>query len=260
MKKELLFVFLVSVIIFSSIGIHAATTGLVPPINPGHNSTQVFISVGNGYITLQDAVDNGYFVNRNSSVITRTLLPVSSPYHLASQILINVTSGGNIYTMTLQQAADNRVFVSGATRSYQTTLSAGGEYYYNINVNTLSGIVDLRNAINNNLISSILPPFCQGKPVGTSCGANLACDGGGNCLGWAGLGCAQCPFGSQLYTPSCPGRPLVCPQSYNYCVNPYNPGSVSAECSYLGDCPGSCPGRQVFCPPCTFNVNWVMVP
>jgi hypothetical protein len=250
------FYVLVAIVIFAAIavGVYAATTGLVAPINPGHNSTQVFIPVGNGkYITLQNAIDSGYLAGINSSAVNTTLLPPSSPYHLASQILITVNS----FVMTLQDAINNKVFISGATKSYNTTLPAGGEYFYNINVNTTGGVMTLQNAIINNKIASTA---CFNQPLGTSCGTNLACDGSGHCLGWSGTGCGQCPFGAAVYTPYCdPRARLICPTGYNYCTNTYNPSSVSAECSYLGSCGIDC-GRGIICPQCTINTTWTMVP
>ncbi len=147
-----IFYVLIAIIIFAAIGatVYAATTGLISPQNPGHNSSQVFISVGSGkYVTLQNAIDSGYSIGANASPIATTLLPVSTPYHLASQILVNI--GG--YTMTLQEAIIYGVLGGGATASYTTILPPGGEYASNINVNTISGVTDFQSAVANSLLS-----------------------------------------------------------------------------------------------------------
>ncbi len=233
MKKELLLVILLA-IVFSSVGVHAVTTGLVSPANPGHNSSQVFLSVGGGkYITLQNAIDNGFFIAANTSLIPTTLLPVSSPYEFASQIII--TLGG--YNVTLQDAVNYQLFATPAnSQSYaKSSIPAGGEYASKINVNTTSSIKTLQYTIDNNLLSSIPPILscptgytcpsgfgigsacyptsggslgcagtinsnraCASFSIGYTCGGvyTKGCDGSGRCVGYSGNGCGGCPFGT----------------------------------------------------------------
>ncbi len=142
--------------------VYAATTTLISAPNPGHNSSQVFISVGSGkYVTLQNAIDSGYSIRANASPIATTLLPVSTPYHLASQILVTVVGG---YTMTLQQAIDHGVLGGGATVNYATTIPAGGESASNININTVGGVTNLQSAVT----SVSLSPCPSGQHLDSS--------------------------------------------------------------------------------------------
>lgn len=229
-KGRVYIIFAITILVSIAIIIHAATTGSVATIDPGHNSTQIFIPVGNSFITLQSAIDTGYLLKINSSPVATTAPPTNSPYHFANQTLINVTVGSTNYTMTLQEAITNNVFVTGASLSYTRNIPVG-EYGYNINVNTTAGIKNLYYAIKNNLLSSSggCPTgyTCGGTSVGSSCyptsGGSLGCagkisssgtcssfvigytcggsytkgcDGSGYCVGYSGNGCGNCPFGT----------------------------------------------------------------
>ena len=154
MNKEGHFYALMFFLVLLIPGVFALTNGPVTAINPGHNSTQIFIQVNNQYITLQNAIDYGYLTGSNSSPITATSLPLTSPYHLASKLI--VTLGG--YNVTLQDAVDHRLFVTpGNSQSYaKSSIPAGGEYAGRINVNTTDSIRTLKYAVENNLLSSYL--------------------------------------------------------------------------------------------------------
>jgi hypothetical protein len=272
------------------VGVRATTTtGLVPPVNPGHNSSQVFIPVGNGnYITLQNAIDYGYLLQQNTSTIQMSLLPVSSPYELASQVLI--TFKGKV--MTLQQAISTNVFINNALQvgySYTSTLPIGGDYGSNTNINTTSGNMTLQNAINGGLTllsSACLSGFwCpQGQKVGnpcypvqynglcmnwgtittsatctgysfanpgTSCSTDgsLTCDGKGQCEGWSGYGC----------TGSTGCRFGVSSSNGYYCcnANPSENVPVLEYCAQDYSC--HCP-TSGSCSTCTNYYSWTTKP
>jgi hypothetical protein len=125
--------------------------GTITSINPGHNSTQVFIPIGNDYITLQDAIDYGYLLGVNITPVPITTINNAMPYELSSKILITISGK----TMTLQEAIAHNVFVSGATASYTTTVPPGGELASKININTSgappNNIMTLQSAITTNI-------------------------------------------------------------------------------------------------------------
>jgi hypothetical protein len=233
-----IFYIIIALVILGAVivGVRAATTGLVAPVNPGHNSSQVLISVGtNKYITLQDAVDSGFLLGQNFSNVRISLIPVTTPYELASQVI--VTFKGQ--KMTLQEAVATNVFVNNALQvgfSYSTITPVGGDISSNVNINTTSGNMTLQNAINTGLAllsSACLTGFVcpQGQKIGNPCyptgldsscvnagtitssatcsgysnmgvGASCiadgskTCNGNGICEGWSGYGCSGCPFGS----------------------------------------------------------------
>jgi hypothetical protein len=235
------FYIIIALVILGAIvvGVHAATTGLISPVNPGHNSSQVFISVGsNKYITLQDAIDEGYLLGQNFSSIRITLLPVNAPYELANQIIISFKG----QKMTLQEAVNTNVFINNVLQvgySYSTNVLSGGDIGANVNINTTNGNMTLQNAINTGLkllssacLSGFVCPDGQniGSPcypsgndglcmnagtitssatcvgysdvaLGTSCIADgtKTCNGKGLCEGWIGYSCGASSTG-----PGCP--------------------------------------------------------
>ncbi|MDE1848789.1 MAG: hypothetical protein KGH55_02040 [Nanoarchaeota archaeon] len=159
MKKEVLLIFLLAVMSIS--GIYAS--GYVAPINPGHNSSQIFVQIGNGYSTLQDVIDSGYLLGFNQSPVTTTAINPATPYELANQILVTY----NNQNMSLQQAIDSNTFSTGTIPSSPiTTIPAGGHYAsevnISINISTISQVMfmNLQQAINSNNISSICTGGC----------------------------------------------------------------------------------------------------
>ena len=274
------------------VGVRATTTtGLILPANPGHNSTEVFIPVGNGnYITLQNAIDYGYFLQQNTSTIQMSLLPVSSPYELASQVIITFKG----QAMTLQQAINTNVFINNALQvgySYTSALPIGGDYGTSTTVNTTSGNMTLQNAINTGLTllsSACLSGFIcpQGQKVGNPCypignaalcmnmgtitasatctGYSFAnagtscisdgsqtCNGKGQCEGWSGYGCSSCPFGSSSAN--------VAGNLNDYCCNA-NPSENVAILEYCAeDSSCHCPATGS-CSVCTNDYSWGMKP
>jgi len=233
-----LFYIIIALVILGAIivGVRAATTGFVAPVNPGHNSSQVLISVGtNKYITLQDAVDSGYLLGQNFSNVRITLIPVTTPYELASQVI--VTFKGQ--KMTIQQAVSTNVFINNAFQvgySYTSVTPIGGDVASNVNINTTSGNMTFQTAVNTGLallssahcLTGFVCPQGQkiGNPcyptglnglcvnagtitssatctgysnlgLGTSCASDgtKTCNGKGICEGWSGYGCGGCPFG-----------------------------------------------------------------
>lgn len=240
--KSLLFYTLILIFFIVSLQyVPALTTGLVSPINPGYNGSQIFIPVGNGnYINLQTAIDYGYLLKANSSSIPITLLPVKTPYEFASQI--QITFSGQ--KMTLQEAINTGVFTNDVLQTgylYTTTVPAGWDYGSVINVNTTSGSINLQNAININLLllssisfcypagvstactkgGVIVGGVCTGYsflPLGSGCGSSAICDGKGYCTGWGGgNGCygpnPPCPAGYTQSGSECIG-PGTCPWGY----------------------------------------------
>lgn len=221
-KKRILvsyFIFL----IFAFGVITSATTAFIAAPNPGLNSSQVFIPVGNGYITLQNAVDSGYLIGANISVVGTSLIPVSTPYEFANLVLIN-DYGKN---MTLQEAINTNVFINKniqASYSYTSLIPPGGDPAMMINV-SVSGIAKLfQTSINDGSLLAAIPNgqvcdtgstcitsgtwwdgYCIGAgnvTRGTTCSGGT-CDGFGNCRSWSGSGCSAadgkgpntCPFG-----------------------------------------------------------------
>ncbi|MCL5730309.1 MAG: hypothetical protein M1165_01960 [Candidatus Pacearchaeota archaeon] len=207
MKKEVLLIFLLAVI--STSGIYAS--GYVAPINPGHNSSQIFVQIGNGYSTLQDVIDSGYLLGFNQSPVTTTAINPATPYELANQILVTY----NNQNMSLQQAIDSNTFSTGTIPSSPiTTIPAGGHYAsevnISINISTISQVMfmNLQQAINSNNISSI----CTG-----GCASGYHCNATQNkCL----ISCS--PLMGQSCTPS----------------------GLSSECTsgFTIQCDGSCNG------------------
>jgi hypothetical protein len=195
-----------------------------------HPSTEIIVSFGTCKVTLKNAIDLGYF---KGVTPTNCLSTLPSSCHTADKILITV--GG--YKMTLQEAVDNNVFRNGATRSYTTTLPAVGHLGSEIEVSTGKSLQD---SINVGEFSSACTPgttrtkdcdyldtTCRNyNDVTQTCQSNgywndppcnsytnaakgttpcdgtdmKACDGAGNCLGWAGTGCGSCPWGNTYYT------------------------------------------------------------
>lgn len=268
------------------VGVYATTTtGFVTPVNPGHNSSQVFISVGNKTVTLQNAIDYGYLLGINNSVVPISSTPASSPYETASQVLITFKG----QAMTLQEAINTSVFINNALQvgyHYTTVLPAGGDYGLNTNINTTTGVITLQNAINTGL--TLLSTAClsgfvcpQGQKIGgscypqgnnglcmnmgtitssatcvgysfstagTSCSADgsLSCNGNGQCVGWSGYGCGGCPFG----TSSASG--------YNCCSgSSANNVGLLSYCSYTHSCNCAVSGS---CSTCTDQYSWTMKP
>jgi hypothetical protein len=195
------FYILFAILILAVIGIsiHAAASISAP--NPGHNSTQIFIPVGNNkYITLQNAINYGYLLGQNVSVVVTTLLPTNSPYELANQVLLTY-KGRNI---TLQSAIDNNVFSTDTLPSAITSVPVGGEFAAAINIGTKNGVLTLQNAINTDItllkyiqftwnagawspsaattcptITWTRTIYCQdaqGSNLGTECGVYPGCD------------------------------------------------------------------------------------
>jgi hypothetical protein len=262
MKKKTMinrfFGFFLFAVVFSLISVHAASVSVIAP-NPGHNSTQVFIPVGRGYITLQDARDSGYLLGANTSVVPVTLLPVSTPYEFANQIYF--TSNGLIFT--LQSAIDNNFF-NGGTKPPSTLVSSGWDSASNVNINTANGVITLQSAISDSLLSpcssgqhldashncvsncvnnvgqSCYPSGatsscatagtvqCDGSCSGYtfsafgaqgSCSADSSCDGTGHCQGYSGTDCSSCPFGTTVT------GDLNTVQT-TYCVHSYSTGGT----------------------------------
>jgi hypothetical protein len=133
--------FAIVILVLISITVYAALPGATAS-NPGHSADQIYISYGSNYLTLQNAVSGNYLTRTKSEAVSLLTpansdnnFPTMTPYHLASQILIQVPSSSGVnYTMTLQEAVDNNVFVNGASTSYTTSLPVGGQYASNVNV------------------------------------------------------------------------------------------------------------------------------
>jgi len=236
------FYLILAVTLFSSIGVHAATTILVSPINPGHNSTQVFIQVGaNNYITLQNARDYGYLVGTNSSVIPITPLPVSSPYELASQILLTYGSS----TITLQSAINNNVFTGGPMPA-SAIISAGGDYASNVNVNTISGVMSLQNAISSSLLSPC--PTGQHLDASQNCVSNCAGNMGQSCYP-SGVNSACTNAGVVQCDGSCVGYSFLYFGTQSSCP-------ITSSCDGGGHCVGySGDGSSASCSQCPFGTT-----
>mgnify|MGYP001583711213 CR=1 FL=1 len=262
MKKRVgRFILLMFLLAFLSSEIFAAVTA----INPGHNSEQVYIQLSGKYVTLQRAIDSSSL----GSISSYDSLPITTPYHLANQVLITKDN----YKMTLQEAIDNGVFRLGATQSYTTILPAGGEYAESINVSTTGGIMNLQNAINQGRLSHIFVCVsnfgqscfpsgtdascvnlgitqCDGSCLGasykskaTSCAGDdwHSCDGQGHCVGWSGTGCGSCPFGKYKYITN-----YACYNPNNFYQgtwyndyrdfwNPWGYYNIAAICKWSGD-------------------------
>jgi len=179
MKKRGLFYLLIVFCIL----IIPLISSAVSPINPGHNSSQVYISYSGGYVSLQKAIDNHYLLFSSPSIISSaytTSLPTSTPYHLASQILL--TSNG--YTMTLQEAITYEIFAKAATASHTTALSAGGENAANINVDVSGTVRTLQYLASN-------PSTLCFSNYTNSCGSSrtIACNGSCSCSSRQGTSC-----------------------------------------------------------------------
>ena len=183
-----LFYIFAAILILAAVGISIYAQTIITIQNPSHTSDQIYLQYNSTcFFTLTNAIANGLLE------VTPTTLPPcdappfpkTSPYHLASQILINVGP----YTMTLQEAYNHLVFAGGsapnynATQSYTTTLPAGGQLGSQIYTNITNGIV-LQNAITNGSTSSI-----SSQPIGTSCfpqGISTTCLNPGT---WNGTAC-----------------------------------------------------------------------
>jgi hypothetical protein len=236
MRGERLFyaLIVVGILAILSAGIYAAIS--IPANDPGHNSTQVFVSYPGGYVSLQNVIDNNYLASSSPSISSYATLPISTPYHLASKILITTRNG---YSMTFQEAVSHNVFITGASQSYTTILPAGGEYATHIKIANRSGILmSFQEGITQNGIGCV-PKTCSalGFTCGTlsdGCGGTLNCgtcaphytcsnNGGGTCL-WT---CTASPLviGTACY-PS--GTSPVC----------MNPGTIQ--------CDGTCGGYSYY--------------
>jgi hypothetical protein len=219
LTSKIFYIFVVLVIFVAIISMVHTATSVIPPINPGHSSTQIFIPIENGlYITLQTAISSGYLLGQNFTDLSSnyTTLPPTTPYEFASQILLTFQG----QSMTLQEAINSGAFANAAPKagySYTTVLPAGGDYASNVNINTSQGVITLQNAINTSiglLSTACIPGFVcpQGQGIGSVCypsGAQSVCvingtiSSNGTCVGSSilptGSICGGGPYGSPTY-------------------------------------------------------------
>ncbi len=229
-------VFAILIIGAIGIGVYALTTGTVQPVNPGHNSTQVFIPVGSGqYITLQSAIDYGYFKGTSPSNIPKTSLPANSPYELANQILMTVSG----YNVTLQDFITYNLFATPSNSiNYKrgSTIPAGGEYAKYINISTTSGFMTLQYALdtNFNLLSSVLPPPTYSWSTGT----------------WAGCPTTYCG-GTNTRTVTCLNSSSGSAVADSYCPQPKPATSYTCSCQWIDRGVSRCENPCIaFCDTC----------
>jgi hypothetical protein len=118
--------------------------------------------------------------------------------------------------MTLQEAVGNGVFITGVSRSYTTSLPAGGDYAANVNVNTINGVMNLQNAISNNLLSPC-PSGQHWDVPSQGCVANCVSNMGQSCGGTSCVyaGTIQCDGSCTGY--SFVARGTACADDWHAC-------------------------------------------
>lgn len=137
-----------------------------------HSSDAVIIEVGGFNVTLDDAINNGYYFG---VAIPKTSSPIPDCGHLASEILITTKDG---YKMTLQEAFDNKA-LEGYSHNITTELLSG---HLASEIEVSEG-VSLQDFINNNGFAK----SCDSN-VGEICGGgeciigNGIIDCNGNCI------------------------------------------------------------------------------
>src|SRR5271157_298936 len=194
LSSKIFYIF-AAIIILAAIGsgVHAAIkSGPIALRNPSHQSSQVYIEYSSTcYFTLANAITNGYLTTPNLVLSGLNCdappFPKTSPYYLASQVLINVGP----YIMTLQEAFDNSVFTTasapnyGATRSYTITPSGAWGPSTEIYANTATGST-LQDAINSNSIcASNMGQACYPSGSDPSCTSAGTINCQGSCVGSA---------------------------------------------------------------------------
>jgi hypothetical protein len=207
------FYFVSAIIILVLLGVLLSRFILGASPNPGHSADQIFIKYGSHYITFQHAITDRYIYTYKSKVDTELTssdpFPPSTPYHLASQILVQMKSlSGVVYTMTLQEAIDHDFFLKNPDQSITTSLPEGGQYASDISINLNNVLVNLQTAITTGQLRCT--PDCT---YPNSCGKTDGCEG--TCLG-ASLG--NCPTGNICtLSGSCSPTAWVATTSFGTC-------------------------------------------
>jgi len=213
-----------------AVGVYAAVS--IIAIDPGHNSTQIFIHYPGGYVSLQTAINNNYLITSSPSILIYEPLPTSTPYHLASQVLITTLEG---YIMTLQEAVEDKTFIIAATRSHTTTLPAGGEYANNINIGVEETSMTFQYAITQKKIC---------KSAGQTAYSSYSCCSGLAYSSSSGTCCAnsgtQCTSTSQCCRGSCSGGSCVCSSNGGSCSKDLDCCSGYTCSTGTRKCVGSC--------------------
>jgi hypothetical protein len=252
------------------IGIHTWTAG--SSTDPGHNASQIWVSVQEGETTLLNALTSSTFKHKLCPNPTKPLTYAASycttpgqvncrpnPSHLATEV--NLSSG-----KSLQQAINDGDFCGCVPNTDTQTCGVNNQCESPKTVTCLS----------TGLWPSCTPTYVpQGRACSGGCqdtGANgcsgdqslSTCDGAGNCRLWEGQGCNNCPLGTDGYGKgtSCVLSPYQGQQYYgssrSWGAWSYNRATANGPTCQVRVC---C-GWQIICftPRCSEGYTWKIRP
>jgi hypothetical protein len=145
---------------------------------PGHDVSQIWVSVQDGEMNLLAALQSTDRLCPNSTKPT-TYSSASIPTVSHTGMEIELSSG-----ITLQEAINDGAYCP-ASNSECTGQASGTDC--NFQTGSCGSGYD-----------GILVPGLGGTTICVT--PTGKCDGSGNCIGWTGIGCSGCPFGTTRYS------------------------------------------------------------
>ena len=179
-KRSVLLIILFSML--TIIGLYAYTN---PIPNPGHGGDKVLVDVEGYIMTLQEAIDNDYFTDSDSSPSSDLTNSLTGAYHTGDDVYVSVAGSDKTLQDAIDEGVNGLCGTAGDTYSGSITFGEKGERIW---VSVGGSEKTLQETINDGDLCCTPDCSC----ASTTCMGNTCPDGcGGNCAGTLSPNCGS---------------------------------------------------------------------